>query len=419
VQIESRTRGLGLARIIVEIPVAVFEAGYTKEQELEADSEGTRLMVMGGYSPLGSIRMFEAFDRAHREAVARKAASPQEELTNVALQTIEGYFRSHPPSAERANRIRALMDAEHWPAVPEHDLEVGWAFWSARADELLRQHKYPEAQAEAEHVLRVKPGYMKALWIVSQAHLKQGEFAEAAAGLRQMQEQEPHSLNLTYQYAHALAGSPNHASAAREFEEWVNSPQAGEDPLLPIAVAGLKLLAGDERPAQNLVAAARARGWDTEEAARLGYLGWWYYLAGRYDTAAALLEPATNMLPGNFQLQAALGWTNIERAHFGDALRNFKAASGNGPSLAGTDATAYDASTADAGTAVALWLSDQRSEALSQFLRVSEEAAEWRNPRWVRGMYSPNVWRAISQLTAEAERIRKANLRASGHPVPD
>jgi len=377
------------------------------------------LMVLSGYSPLGSIRMFETYERAYREERQRRASSPQEELTQVAAETIEGYFRTHPPSAERAQRVRDLIPSENWPAKPERDLEVVWAFHVAHAEELLRVHKYSEAQSEAERALKERPGNMKALFVLSQAGLKQGDFAAASAALRQMLEQEPRSLNLTYQYAHALAGMPNHAQAARDFEDWVDSPQAGQDPLLPVATAGLRILAGDERTAKTFVAEANTRGLDTNDAARLGYLGWWYYLAARYDTASTLLTQATNMLPGNQQFVATLGWADIERKNYADALRCFRSPRSSSATLEGTAGTAYDPSTADAGLAVALWLSDQHSEAVSTFSATYDQRPEWRNPRWVRAMYSPAVWRAVSQIAAELERQRKERLRASGHPVAD
>src|SRR5258706_5272357 len=59
VQTESRLRGLPLGELIA-LPVMIFQAGYSKEQELEADREGTRLAVLAGYSPEGSIRLFES-----------------------------------------------------------------------------------------------------------------------------------------------------------------------------------------------------------------------------------------------------------------------------------------------------------------------------------------------------------------------
>ena len=53
VQIEARFRKLKLGAVgeLVQIPLEVWEAGYSKDEELEADREGLRLAVLGGYSP--------------------------------------------------------------------------------------------------------------------------------------------------------------------------------------------------------------------------------------------------------------------------------------------------------------------------------------------------------------------------------
>src|SRR5690242_19851779 len=45
---------------LAAIPMEIFEAGYSKTEELEADREGTRLAVKAHYSPLGAIRLFQA-----------------------------------------------------------------------------------------------------------------------------------------------------------------------------------------------------------------------------------------------------------------------------------------------------------------------------------------------------------------------
>ena len=94
VQLEARLRHLPLRRLIA-LPVQLFEVGYSKDQELEADREGTRLAVWASYSPLGAIRMFEAFDRLYREETAA-AHSPQEELTQVALEYSGGLLPFSP-----------------------------------------------------------------------------------------------------------------------------------------------------------------------------------------------------------------------------------------------------------------------------------------------------------------------------------
>ncbi len=90
------------------LPVEVFVAGYSKSQEMEADREGTKLAAVSGYSPQGAIQLFEVFERLRPEGAAR-AATPQQELSNIALQGLLGYFRSHPSSAERIDQIRKMI----------------------------------------------------------------------------------------------------------------------------------------------------------------------------------------------------------------------------------------------------------------------------------------------------------------------
>src|SRR6185369_16457450 len=105
---------LGILRLLLELPVEIFQAGYSKEQELEADREGTRLAVTSGYSASGAVRMFEAFDRRFREAREQQAKSPQEETARVVLATMGDYFRSHPSTLERVRQIQNLIAQENW-----------------------------------------------------------------------------------------------------------------------------------------------------------------------------------------------------------------------------------------------------------------------------------------------------------------
>ena len=104
---------------LVALPIEVFEAGYTKDQELEADREGTRLAIEAGYSASGAIHMFEAFERLDRR-YRQRASSPSDELSQVAIESIEGYFRSHPRAEER---IRQLNDL-HLQSHPERPLAI-------------------------------------------------------------------------------------------------------------------------------------------------------------------------------------------------------------------------------------------------------------------------------------------------------
>jgi len=104
---------------LVALPIEVFEAGYTKDQELEADREGTKLSVAARYSASGAIHMFETFEKLDRHYQGR-ASTPEQELSQVAMETLEGYFRSHPLSEERIQRLNDL----HLPSHQEKPLAI-------------------------------------------------------------------------------------------------------------------------------------------------------------------------------------------------------------------------------------------------------------------------------------------------------
>ncbi len=104
---------------LAEIPVEVFEAGYTKVQELQADREGTQLAVAAGYSGNGAIHMFQTFEQLEGKN-RRHANTPGEEMSQVALETLDGYFRSHPLAEERIAQLQQM----HFPDQPERDLKL-------------------------------------------------------------------------------------------------------------------------------------------------------------------------------------------------------------------------------------------------------------------------------------------------------
>lgn len=115
VQLEARMRKLPMGELgsLVTLPIKLFQAGYSKEQELEADRQGTRLAVRAGYSPYGAIDLFETMERAYRRT-RQPSQTPQEEILRGGWQTLEGYFRSHPLGRERISQIQRLIEAERW-----------------------------------------------------------------------------------------------------------------------------------------------------------------------------------------------------------------------------------------------------------------------------------------------------------------
>jgi len=115
VQIEARLRHLklGIVSALLQIPLEVWEAGYNKDEEFEADREGMRLAVLTDYSPYGAVSLFEKFGRLHDEYVIH-ARSPEEELSQLAIQSLQGYFRSHPLPSERLGQANSVIAQEGW-----------------------------------------------------------------------------------------------------------------------------------------------------------------------------------------------------------------------------------------------------------------------------------------------------------------
>ena len=123
VQTEAHLRNLsqggGLLGSLAGIPVEVFLAGYSKEQELEADRDGATLAVNTGYSPQGILQLFAEFQKLEQSSEpATPPSGPVDEAANLSLATLSGYFRSHPPAAERIQQIQSLIAANHWPTPP-------------------------------------------------------------------------------------------------------------------------------------------------------------------------------------------------------------------------------------------------------------------------------------------------------------
>lgn len=114
VQLEAQMRKLQLGVIgdVLQLPITIFQVGYSKDQEAEADREGLLLAVASGFSPYGAVSMFEKFAKLH-SAYILHATSPPEELSQIAVETLTGYFRSHPLPEERIAEARQVIAQHH------------------------------------------------------------------------------------------------------------------------------------------------------------------------------------------------------------------------------------------------------------------------------------------------------------------
>lgn len=115
-QYELASRKLGLEGIyqLGRPTVEIFKAGYTKEQELEADRVGLDLTVEAGYSPAGILKLMDRFERLEAQYQQPRAGSPIEEIAGIPISALEEYFRSHPPASERKTALEREIRARNW-----------------------------------------------------------------------------------------------------------------------------------------------------------------------------------------------------------------------------------------------------------------------------------------------------------------
>lgn len=384
---------------LVAIPVFVFEAGYTKDQELEADREGTRLAVDAGYSANGAIRMFETLDRMYqryRREQAR-AASPQEELSQVAMQTLEGYFRSHPLPAERTAQIQTIIAKENWSTRAERDLAIGYIFWTARGEAAMVAKKYAEAEQLAARSIKMHANQPQAWKLQAESQFAQAEFSAAAESYRTVLETEAKNLALVESYAMALQAA-DRQSAAGKFRKWLASVNGEKPRNAAVELAGLGLLTGDAEAAHRYETEVRgnADGWAPDY---LGDLGWWYYLSGDYTRASRLLGEAVQQRPGDVKLWVRRAWTQIEVRQYSDAIQTVNNGYNQG--------LPYEKAMAQA---VAYWRARETDAALRDYERAIAGQPEWENVEWVKALYSPLVAQSVAEMKTERERQKKQRM---------
>ncbi len=399
VQQEEALRRLPLGGLLA-LPVELFQAGYSKDQELEADREGTRLAVQAGYSANGAIRMFEAFDRLHKEYQA-KAKTPQDEAAQVAEQALEGYFRSHPLPVERIAQVRKMIASEGWPVRAERDLRVAYIFRTDRARKALESRRFAQAEQLASESLHMRPDQPRAFQVLALAQFAQGNFAGAAEAYRKLLEIEPLNVDIILSYAHALAAADRH-NAAAEFRRWADALKGDRPPEAKEAAAGLELLNGNREPAHKLEAELELNG-DVRAPVWISDLGWWHYQAGDYAAAVQLLSEAVQLRPADTTMARRLAWALIEVRHYGDALARLESVS-------------YEAQVRAEKAlirAVIHWRTEEHEQALSDFDTAVAAQPEWANSNWVKSLYSPMVWQSVAEMRAESERRRlKARVAA-------
>jgi predicted Zn-dependent protease len=99
--------GIGSLGLAFEMLRRLAALGYRQYQEIEADEEGLRLAREAGYDAAFGAPLLERLAALQREPIPPRAGGPIEETLESLGRVIGSYGRSHPPSRERAARLRA------------------------------------------------------------------------------------------------------------------------------------------------------------------------------------------------------------------------------------------------------------------------------------------------------------------------
>ena len=94
---------------IVSIAHNLAAFGYAQYQELEADTSGERLSIEAGYDPDAAAAVFNRMSDKFGEKDQPRAETPGSEAAQAVAEALGAYFRSHPPSAERARQLSEMV----------------------------------------------------------------------------------------------------------------------------------------------------------------------------------------------------------------------------------------------------------------------------------------------------------------------
>lgn len=121
-EVVARKLHMELPYWFASLPVAVFQAGYSKELEFEADRLGVAYAVNQGYSPDAFVALFLRMRKRLDEA-EHPLANPGQEVGQVLTTGLTEYFRSHPPTADRIAEVDREIREHHWTSHAPQPLQ--------------------------------------------------------------------------------------------------------------------------------------------------------------------------------------------------------------------------------------------------------------------------------------------------------
>lgn len=327
-QVEAALRKIPLGAVL-EIPTEVFHAGYSKDEEAEADREGLRLATAAGYSANGALHAFEALERLAHEH-EKPARTPQAEAGRVAADVLTGYFRSHPPTADRIAMVRAAINSE--PALatrPERPSSVRYIFLALQSFDALDKDAFADAAGLAGSALALKPDHIGALIALAEASYGLERFGTASDAYRKVLAHDASDADAIAKWAEARASKlsqQSHYDRAIALTRSILELQPGKPELL--RVLGLAQANGEDLDGAKATAATmrtlyadaalKLAAEAQDQAATL--LG-----AHKFARAATMASFGLALQPGSAALLKVLGASEFSRGRFAESADAYRA----------------------------------------------------------------------------------------------
>jgi predicted Zn-dependent protease len=404
-ELQARKIGLGGLYRLGAIGVQLFEAGYSKEQELEADRVGLGFAVDSGYSPAGAIAIMEHFEKLDPRT-PHSAHTPIDELAGVTSQALEEYFRSHPPEEERIAELKKEIASQGWDEnKPVRPFALRMIFLTAEARMFDQLGQFRKAIGTYRQAIQLDKGYAPARQGLATALWRSGDVQGAADDALAL---DAHNEPMWMLLAQALSIT-DRGSAHTRFMTVFNRAQSGDvtpGPRLSVIEIALRIVSGQNADAAFNEYKTLVRSTNDEQLAAMISLsmGRWLYRAGLFQKSLQELNYARQGAPQNREIDLALGYVTIELRQLADAEIFVQRVCQSG--MTPTDCAALDA--------LFNWRTDRRDAARDAFQRAANIDPVWLQPRWAAQNYSPAAAEVFGELRAAelARRKKEAEDRA-------
>lgn len=155
---------------LASIASTLYQLGYSRQHERDADTYAFRLSLLAGYDPKGAVDLFDKF--------AKREGKPSRWLT---------YLSTHPPSRERLERAKRANEdlGRIYPDLP------AFAAHTLVATGYAQRGLYRHAILHYEKAVQLQPKYVPALLGLAQTKESLQEFDEARKWYEKVLEIEP------------------------------------------------------------------------------------------------------------------------------------------------------------------------------------------------------------------------------------